>query len=365
VASSGGWVCPASDRASSVRLASHNKAGLAYSLPEAYKVKIAALPHVVAVVPESYFGGIYHEVSDQFPNLAVDPEQIETMWPDWEIPAETYAQFMKIRTACIVGPATMKRFNLHVGQQISLRGTYYPFNVTLNIVGTMGGKAPPSFLIFRRDYLEEASGRPGFISILWVRGDSSRAVPQLMAAIDEQFANSPAETQSESEAAFIGSFIDSYRNFFRVSEALGLIVVLTIGLVAANTAAMSIRERHAEIAVMRSIGFSSRMILTLLLAESLVIGLVGGILGCGAAFMVLKVFSVALPAMGPLKTIQMPSIVMAETLAAAMLIGLLSGYVPARGPPQYRRRTQVGGLRWRYRSSTASEACSFAASPPR
>ena len=130
-------------------------------------------------------------------------------------------EFNKLRTACVVGSGTMKRFNLHVGQQIMLRGTVYPFNVTLNIVGTMNGKAPPNFLFFRRDYLEEAAGRPGFVSIIWVRADNSDNVPQLIAAIDEQFANSSAETQSESEAAFIGSFMDNYRTLFTLFEVLG------------------------------------------------------------------------------------------------------------------------------------------------
>ena len=259
-----------------MRIACHNKAGLTYALPEAYKQRIAATPHVVAVVPESWFGGIYHEVSDEFPNLAVDPEAVEAMWPDWDISSEAIARFKGIRTACLVGPATMKQFGCHVGQQIMLRGTIYPFNVTLNIVGTMGGKAPPNFLIFRRDYLEEAAGRPGFVDNFWVRVDQASSVPQVIASLDEGFANSSAQTLSESEAAFMGGFMQTYRVFFKLAEVLGLIVVITIGLVAANTAAMSIRERRTEIAVMRSIGFTSRTILLLLLAESLIIALLGG-----------------------------------------------------------------------------------------
>src|SRR4029077_7884441 len=103
-------------------------------------------------------------------------------------------------------------------------------------------------------------GRPGFVSIFWVRADSSAAVPALIASLDEQFANSTAETQSESEAAFMNNFISNYRAFFTMAEVLGVIVVFTIALVAANTAAMSIRERRNEIAVMRSLGFTSRLI---------------------------------------------------------------------------------------------------------
>ena len=329
------------DSASSTRIAVHNKAGLTYALPESYKTRIAATPHVSAVMGESWFGGIYHEVSDAFPNMAVDPEAVEALWTDWDISPQAFADFHKIRTAALVGPGTMKRFGFHVGQQIMLRGTVYPKNITLKIVGTMGGKAPPNFLVFRRDYMEEVLGRPGFVSIYWVRADSSPAVPALIAALDEEFANSTAETQSESEAAFMSGFMENYRAFFTLTEVLGLIVVISIALVAANTAAMSIRERRAEIAVMRSLGFSSRLILSLLLAESLIIGLMGGMLGCGSAYLVLKAYSAGSPG-GPFSAIRIPPVVLVETLVVAALIGLLSALVPARAAA---RRNIVDALR--------------------
>ena len=327
--------------ASSTRIAMHNKAGLAYSIPIAYKQRVATLPHVEVVVPESWFGGVYHEVSDQFPNLAADPADVDKMWPDWGISPAEFEQFKKIRTAALVGEETMKRFHLHLGQQIQLRGTLYPFNVTLQIVGTIGGKAPPNFLLFRRDYLEEAAGRPGIVDNMWIKVDKPESVPQVIATIDEGFANSSAETLSESEAAFIGNFLDQYRMFFRMAELLGFIVVLTIGLVAANTAAMSIRERRGEIAVMRSMGFPSRTILSLLLSESVLIGLIGGVIGCGSAYVVLKVFSIGNVG-GPLGTIRMPPAVLVETLVASALIGLFSALVPASSAA---RRNIVDALR--------------------
>jgi putative ABC transport system permease protein len=319
-----------SDTASSVRIATHSKAGVTYRMPQAYKQRIATTPHVVAVIPQSYFGGIYHEVNDQFPNIAVDPEQVDLMWPDWGISKQAFDDFKRLRTACLVGSGTMKRFNLHVGQQIQLRGTVYPFNVVLNIVGETRGKAPPNFLVFRRDYLEEAAGRPGFVGNFWVRADRAENVPQVIASIDEQFANSSAETRSESEAAFFGSFIQGYRTVFGLAEILGLVVVITVGLVAANTAAMSIRERRSEIALMRSIGFRSGTIMRMLLGESLMLGLLGGALGAGAAFVALKIFVLGSPALGPLSSIRMPPLVLAQALVAATLIGLVSAWIPSR-----------------------------------
>jgi putative ABC transport system permease protein len=104
------------DTASSTRIATHSKAGLlAYQLPIAYKQRIVTIPHVEVLVPESWFGGVYHEVYDQFPNLAVDPEQVDLMWPDYGISKEQFEQFKKIRTACLVGGERF-RWNFQEGQ---------------------------------------------------------------------------------------------------------------------------------------------------------------------------------------------------------------------------------------------------------
>jgi putative ABC transport system permease protein len=316
--------------------------GLDYPLPEAYKSKIAATPHVVAVVPDVFFGGIYHEVSDQFPNIAVDPEQIDVMWPDWGFSASGVEQFKKIKTACIVADGTMRRFNLRVGQQIQLRGTTFPFNVTLTIVGTVARPPAPSFLMFRRDYFEEAAGRPGIAHNFWVRVDSSSAVPQVAATLDQMFANSSSETQSDSEAAFLGGIIGRFRAFFRVAELLGIVVVIAIGLVAANTAAMSIREKRSEIAVLRSIGFPAETLLGLLVVESATIAVLGGVLGCGAAFVLLKVFSFNADALGPFATLRIPPFVIVEALAVSVMIGVFSAWFPARASV---RRTIAESLR--------------------
>ena len=316
------------DTASSVRIACRTKMGLAYPLPEAYRTKIATTPHVVAVVPDNFFGGIYHEVSDEFPSIAMDPVQIAQMFPDWGISPESFDRFRKVRTGCLVAQNTMRRFKLHEGQQIQLRGTRYRFNVALTIVGTIAKGPAPSFLIFRRDYLEEIQGRPGNVDNFWIRVDSSDSVPPVIAALNEQFANSSAETQCQSESAFLGSMIGRFRIFFRLAQVLGFIVVVTIGLVAVNTAAMSIRERRGEIAVMRSIGFPARVILALLMAESMIIAVGGGLIGCGAALGALKMFAVNADAIGPFATLKVPPSVVAQAITLALLIGLVSAYVP-------------------------------------
>ncbi len=318
--------------ANSRRLVVLNKAGLAYGLPYAYVQKIRAVPHVEAAVAQCWFGGIYHEVTDQFPNWALDLDGVERVFSDWGVPQQVWDEFKKTRRACLVGPETMSRFHFKVSQQIILRPAFpmYP-SIQLLIVGVLGKKAPPNVLVFRRDYLEEAvkalNGQSPFMDSIWVMPDSDAAAPQVRAAIDEQFANSSAETETETEQAFVGNFLKSYRMILNLAEVLGIIVVITIGLVAANTAAMSIRERRAEIAVMRSMGFPSATILALLVAESTLIGLIGGLLGCGCAFLVLN--NVNLGGMGPLSSIRMPGQVPLEAIAVGIVLGILSALFPA------------------------------------
>src|SRR6266704_1341008 len=156
-----------------------------------------------------------------------------------------------------------------------------------------------------------------------IQGWFLKFVPRLIS-------NSPAETRSASEAAAIGNILVRYRIFMRLAEFLGLVAVVAIGLVAANTAAMSIRERRSEIAVMRSIGFPSGVILSLLVGESSIVALLGGAIGCGVAFGLFKVFAFNADALGPFVSLHVPPFVLAETLGVAALMGLFSAYVLAR-----------------------------------
>jgi putative ABC transport system permease protein len=331
--------------ASSRRLVVHNRAGFAYGLPPAYLPKILALPHVEAAVAQSWYGGIYHEATDQFPNWTLDTDGVEKVFSDWGVSDQSWREFKLQRRACLVGPETMKRFHFQFGQQIMLRPSIpgYP-EVQLQIVGILGRKAPPDILVFHRDYLQEAleatSGRTPFTDSMWVMPDSDAAASQVARQIDESFANSSSATQTETEKAFFSDFLSNYRLIFDMAKWLGLIVVVTIGLVAANTASMSIRERRREIALMRSLGFPSYKILWMLLAESAAIAILGGIIGCAGALLLVN--GGRLGGLGPLRMIRMPPLVLAEAMVIAVGIGFLSAWVPARSAA---RRNIVDTLR--------------------
>jgi putative ABC transport system permease protein len=331
------------DRSSTQRLLLHSKAGIFYPLPEAFRARIRATNHVEAVAAFTLFAGIYRDPSELFPNFGADHEDIEKIWPDWGISADEARAFKTQRTAALAGVALMERFHWKVGDRIMLRGIIHPANVEFEIVGTLGDRAPPVALLFRRDYLQEAIGVSGVVSLFWIKVDSSEAIPQVIASLDEGFRNSGAETETESEAAFFTTAASNYRTLLDMARVLAFIVVASIGLVAANTAAMSIRERQNEIAVLRAIGFPRRLILASLVSEGLAMGLVGGALGCLLAWMALKFVALKSTALGPLAlALGVPSTIIASGLLIAAAMGMLSALVPAVGAT---RRNISDGLR--------------------
>jgi putative ABC transport system permease protein len=245
--------------ASARRIITHSKSGVFYTLPEAHLHKVREVAHIDAAVAFTFFGGIYRDPWEQL-GFAIDADHARDVWPDWGITDRSAAEFNRIRTAALVSPDLMRRNGWRVGEQIILRGTIYPVNASLQIVGVLGGRVPPDTLLLRRDYLNELLGGTAPVNAVWALADRTESVDGVIAAIDRLFANSAAETQSESQSSFVEAF-ENVKSIFTVINVLAAIVVFTIGLVAANTAAMAMRERRGEIAVMRAIGFGRSLIL--------------------------------------------------------------------------------------------------------
>jgi putative ABC transport system permease protein len=319
------------DRANSLRLICHSKASLFYMLPESYRRRIETIPHVQAVAAYSVFLATYQNPNEQLGVLAVDDDHINDIFPDWEVSGATENEFKTMRTAALVATNLMKLYRWHVGQTIMLRGTIYPVDLQLTIVGVLNEEAAGPRIIFRRDYMEELLGRPGTANLFWVKVDSSRAAPEVIAAIDEMFANSANETATETEVALIKNQVGGTMSLMlNGAKFLAAIVMFTIALVAANTAAMGVRERRHEMAVMRAIGFTRRSIIERILLEGLVVGVTGGVLGCLLAVAGFDLLPRVSGALGPLAlamTLQ-PRIV-AYSLLVAVAIGAVSGLIPA------------------------------------
>ncbi len=327
--------------ASARRIVSMNKSGFVFPLPEAYRRKILGIPHVAAVSGLAYFGGRYRSPSDQL-GIAVDADAAETLWPDWGLTKERAALFRGMRTACLVPRPMMRKYGWRSGEQIVLKGTLYPVDLSLHIVDVLGAKAPPDTLLFRRDYLDEVLGGSGHINAYYSIVDRPDALPTVIGAIDETFANSSAETLSGSEASWVSSFFD-LRTLLLALDGIAMAAVIAMSLVAANTMAMAVRERRAEIAIMRALGFAPGLVATLTLAESAAMGLAGGMAGCAAAYAFATVLPFSILAVGPIDLFDiLPLAVLARGFGLSVLIGIAAGAVALGG---LGRRTVADSLR--------------------
>lgn len=324
------------------RIVSTSKSGFFLLLPQAYRDKIAAIPHIEATSAIVLFGGEYRAPSDRL-GFAVDPDAAAVIWPDWGFTVLRAAMLDRERAACLVPPALMRRFRWHVGQQIILKGTLYPVNLTLHIVDTLGAKAPPDALMFRRDYLDELLGSTGRVNAYYSIVDNEKAVPATIAAIDETFSNSSAATTTASEAAFVLSMFD-YKTLLLAFNTIAGVAVLAMTLVVVNTMAMAARERRSEAAIMRALGFPRLRIAILTLAESALIGLAGGLAGCAIAYAAAYLLPFSVLAIGPVDLFDiLPAGVMVRALFLSVTIGLAAGLIAL---PSLSRRTVADSLRW-------------------
>lgn len=329
---------------SNTRISVHHEAGLTYLLPASYVNKVRSVRHVAAVNHYTWFGGLYDDPKDMFPNFAIDPGTVGDMWPDYGIDPAALRRFRAVRNAALVGEQTMRKFGWRIGQNVTLKGTAFPVNLTFEIVGVIPAKSGnPVVLWFHHKYLEESlQPRPGwpfsgfpFVGMVWVQADRPEHVEGIMREIDALFRNSEAETAAETEMSFFQNFMSSFSGFIRVILGVGFLVVAAVVLIAANTSAMGVRERIPEIAVLKSLGFRRRPILAVLLCESMLQGVVGGAIGAAGAFFVFRALAAAGktgglgPLLGPLGSFYMSPEIAMQGLAISLVVGFVSGIVPA------------------------------------
>ncbi len=269
------------------RLVVRRSTSLTFFLPISYKDRLAQIPGVEAVSWSDWFGGTYIDERHFFPQFAVDPRGYIPMYPEYDLnPPDAEETFARERTACIVGEKLSRKFGFHLGDQITLKGTIFPGTWDFTVRGIAHSHSPDldtGWMLISWDYLNERIGNPGLVGVYTVRiSDPSRA-GEIAQSIDATFANSPAETKTETEKAFQLGFITMLGNIQRVIVAIGTAIVIAIILIAMNTMMMAARERTREIAVFKALGFTDRAVLFLDLAESLLISVAGGILGAGFA----------------------------------------------------------------------------------
>ena len=326
--------------ASNTRVVVINKAGITYQLPYSYLQKIRAMPGVVAAASWTWYGGAFQiEKGVSFPNFAVEPDAVGEVWADFKIDPQQLESFRRHRNGAVVGRGTLNENHWKVGDQVSLRGTAWPVDLSFEIVGEIPNDRSPVFWL-QREYLDQAlraAGRPGLdnLGIIWVRVDDAARVEPLMREIDETFHNSETQTASETEKSF-------FRSQFQVLEGLALLITIVTALlavcivfVAANTASMTVRERMREIAILKAIGFTRRQVFGILIGETVLLATIAGAIGAGAS-LGLSQLARAMSSgwnqqTGPLTWFIVTNAILVEGLFLAFFVGLISGIVPALG----------------------------------
>ena len=286
------------EASSAARLVTRSSISLIIPLPLAYAPRIRQVEGVARVSWGNWFGGIYQDEKNFFPNFAVEPFGYLDLYPEMVLTDEELAAFRRERTACVVGRKTAARFGWKLGQTITLRGTIYPGDWPMTIRGIFRGRdktADESPLLFHWEYLNEGIKRvwPGAAdSVGWYLvgvKDPDRAA-EVSAAIDGLFKNSLAETLTETEKAFNLGFISMTEAIITMIRLVSLAVIAIIMVVAANTMAMTARERMSEYATFKALGFDGFHIGVLVWGESLTLTAAGGALGMALTFPAARYF---------------------------------------------------------------------------
>jgi putative ABC transport system permease protein len=317
---------------SAQRLVTRHRVSLTQSLPLFYREKIRAIPGVVAVAPNNWFGGQYKDAKAEnfFAQFGTDPDEIMKVFTDFKLPADQLLAWQRDRAGVIVDGQLAKKYGWKLGDRIVLKGTIYPVDLELTIRGIYTAPEPTSSIYYNQKYVEEAvSFAKGQAATFEILADSPNSVSTIASAVDNMFRNSPEPTKTESEKAFELGFINSIGNVKAFILSICFAVVFATLLVSATTMAMSIRERTREVAVLKTLGFTRQSILQLYIGEGVLVALTGGALGCLLALVLVSALSHA-PEMGLFfagMKVTFPTLLLAMFVAG--MVGFLSAIFPA------------------------------------
>jgi putative ABC transport system permease protein len=312
------------------RLTVINKTSLIMPLPFSYRDRILRVPGVSGVTYATWFGGVYQDEKNFFPQFGVDKDTWFDVYAEYVLPKDQREAFLRDRQACLAGKNLAKRFGFKVGDRLPLRGTIWPGAWEFNVAGIYEGNRPEvdtTGLLFRFDYLEErrqfGKGTVGWYVVRLANPDDAVKVTR---TIDEGFANSPFETLTQTEKAFATAFAKQMGNIEFLVMTIGSVVFFTLLLVTGNTMAIAVRERTGELAVLKTVGFSGPGVLALILAEAVLIAGQGGLIGLGLA----KLFTLGGdPTRGLLGTFYLSWGSLGLGFMLALGVGAVAGILPA------------------------------------
>lgn len=342
------------------RLVTRHAVSLVFPVPLSYGNRIAGVQGVKRVATTSWFGGSLPakkegkateedepevDWSNFFPNMAVDPEPYFAMYPEFQVKPEEMQAFMGDLQGAVIGRKLANKFGWKIGDRFYLesfippyRKASGPFEFTVRAIFDVDKvkhpKTDSTLMLFHFKYLYEATGRNVQAGSYTVEINDPEQAGAVSKAIDAQFENSDAQTHTETEAAFAAGFLSMAGNLSLLLNTIGLAVSFTILLVTANTMSMAVRERRTEIAVLKTLGFSSGKVMGLIVAESVLLGVLGGALGIaisrGTMWFLTSAPGIkdALAGFG-LTSLSLNPRVAVMGFAVALVLGLAAGFMPA------------------------------------
>ncbi|MFO0838533.1 MAG: ABC transporter permease [Phycisphaerae bacterium] len=321
-----------------LRLAVQNRIALVNALPERIRKEIEALDpdrkRLSAICGVRWFGGRVENSPSTIQSLGADADTFPAVFSELDWTQEEKDIWAKDRRASVVGITVAQQYGWKVGDRVTLTSSVPPY-LTLEFlvikVVTTSGRTNGMYL--RRDYFEEARRTAGFdypgCNLFWVKCNSLAALGSLQQEIDARFANTPNETKSMDENAFGASFMQALGDLPGLMQAMAFVVVGIVALVAGNTMMMSFRERTRELAVFKAIGFQSARIFRIVLAESIMLAVLGSAMGIIPIATLLTIFPLSRLGPLPIAAIQISPLAVGISFGIALLVGIVAGIVPA------------------------------------
>jgi len=323
------------DVAGADRLLTMHKVSFTQLLPQSYENRIRAIDGVTDVTPQTWFGAWFQDERNQVPTFPVKPEAFLRMYPEFVVPEDQRLAWVADRTGIMIGRGLADLTGWQVGEAVPLRSSIWrkadgsdTWDVTVRAIYDLPQGGDTRQILLHQQYFEEARAvAKGLIGWYVVKIDDVDRVAAISRQIDLQFANSPAETKTSSERAMAQSFVNQVGNIGAILRAIVTAVFFTMLLVTANTMAQSVRERTNEIGVLKTLGFSNGGVLGLVLAESVLITVLGGVLGLAGAWWLGVQFEPVFRQYLPGFRVPPDAIVLGTVFMIGL--GLVAGAVPA------------------------------------
>lgn len=316
------------------RMITRNAVSLIFPLPLSYLPKIRQIPEVSNVSFANWFGGIYIDEKNFFPQFAVEARNFFNLYPELVIPADQMAIFLRERNACLVGRKLAAKYQWKIGEVIPLRGVIFPGNWEFVLRGIYRGNqqnVDETQFFFHWDYLNEqvkkvSPVRANQVGWYVIQLRDPFKAPEVTRIVDQGFKNSLAETLTETEKAFQLGFVAMTEAIVVSIRVISIVVILIIMIVLANTMAMTARERIGEYAILKTLGFGPGYLLWLIAGESLLIALGGGLLGILLTFPTVQAVAKPLSTFFPVFVVTSRTLWLA--LGASILVGLAAAVFP-------------------------------------